>query len=107
VLGHAVVGDGAREPPLSFTSPPATTTSSSPAQEQTLSAFLFVPGPVTSSYIPVTDANESIHDEWVNLTRNLTLLSARGPATEHDIIINGSREEVMMVRYSEHDSPSS
>jgi len=99
-LGFAAVGDGAHEPPPFFTSPQAMTmmtASSSPAQEQTLSALLVVPGSVTPSYIPATDANESIQDEWVNLTRNLTLLSsARAPAIEHDIIISSSREEVMM-----------
>jgi hypothetical protein len=88
------VGDGAREPPPSFT-PPQSTSPSSPAQAQALSAFLFVPAPAQSAYIHAVDAEGGIQDEWVALTRNLTLLSA-----QHESTICGSREETMMVRIS-------
>ncbi|KAF8479151.1 hypothetical protein DFH94DRAFT_42732 [Russula ochroleuca] len=88
------VGDSAREPPPSFT-PPQPTSLSSSAQVQTSSAILLVPGPAQSAYIRVADADGSIQDEWVTLTRNLTLLSARG-STEVEVDISGSREETMM-----------
>ena len=64
------------------------------------------PGPVKSAYIRAADSERSIQDEWVDLTRNLTLLSARG-TTEVDINSSGSREETMMVGISnfERDYP--
>ncbi|KAI0293463.1 hypothetical protein BC826DRAFT_384879 [Russula brevipes] len=90
------VGDGAREPPPSFT-PPQSTSPSSPAQMQALSAFLLVPRPTQSAYIPTSDVDGGVQDEWVALTRNLTLVSARA-ATEQGIVLGDNREEVMMVR---------
>lgn len=90
------VGGGAREPFPSF-KPPQSTSPLSPAQVQTSSAVLLVPRPPQSAYIRAADAEGSIQDEWVALTRNLTLLSARG-TTELEVDISGSREETMMVR---------
>ena len=88
------VGDGARGPPSSFT-PPQLTSPSSPAQVQTSPAILLVPGPAQSAYIRAPDADGIIQDEWVALTRNLTLLSsARG---SNEIDLSGSREETMMA----------
>ncbi|KAI0003419.1 hypothetical protein BJV74DRAFT_985727 [Russula compacta] len=90
-----VVGDSAREPPPSFT-PLQSTSPSSPVQRQTLStAFLFIPGPAQAAFTPSTDVDGCIQDEWVALTRNLTLLPAPCP-TEHEIVVNGSGEETMM-----------
>ena len=89
------VGNGAREPPPSFTPPHSTSPSS--VQETSSAVFPF-PGP-KSAYIRAADSDRSIQDEWVDLTRNLTLLSARGN-TEVDIDISGSREETMMVSIS-------
>lgn len=91
------VGSGAREPPLSFT-PPYATSPLSPAQVQQPSAVLLVPGPAQPAYIRTPNADGVIQDEWVALTRNLTLLSARGSnSNEPDIDPSGSREETMMV----------
>ena len=92
------VGDGVREPPPSFT-PPHSTSPLSSVQVQTPSAILPVPGSAHSAYIRAADADGTIQDEWVDLTRSLTLLSARG-STELDIDISGSREETMMVGIS-------
>jgi hypothetical protein len=89
------VGDGARELPWSFT-PPQSTSPSTPAQVQTSSAVLLVPGPPQSAYFRAPDADGVIQDEWVTLTRNLTLLSARA-SNELEIDLSGSREETMMV----------
>ena len=87
-------GDRAREPPSSFT-PPYSTSPLSPAQAQTSSSAVFlVPGPGQPTYIRAPDADGIIQDEWVALTRNLTLLSARGCSNELEI---SSREETMMV----------
>ena len=93
------VGDGAREPPSSFT-PPYSTSPLTPAQVQASSAVLLVPGPVQPAYIRAPDADGVIQDEWVALTRNLTLLSARG-SNELEIDLS-SREETMMVGNFEH-----
>jgi|SRR6267142_772246 len=99
------VGDCAREPPPSFT-PPQSTSPSSPAQAQALSAaFLLVPAAAQLAYIPAVDAEGGIQDEWVALTRNLTLLSAHG-APEHESAMCGNREEIMMVRISNMNSCS-
>ena len=68
---------------------------------QTSSTVLLVPGPVQSAYIRVPDADGVVQDEWVALTRNLTLLSARR-SNELDIDLSGSREETMMVGNFEH-----
>lgn len=89
------VGDGARELPSSFT-PPQLTSPSTPAQVQASSAVLLVPGPAQSTYFRAPDADGIVQDEWVTLTRSLTLLSARGP-NELEIDLSGSREETMMV----------
>ena len=94
------VGDGARELPSSFT-PPQSTSPSSPAQVQTSSTVLLVPGPAQSAYIRAPDADGVVQDEWVALTRNLTLLSARR-SHELEIDLSGSREETMMVGDFEH-----
>jgi hypothetical protein len=99
------VGDGVREPPPSFT-PPHSTSPLSSVQVQTPSAILPVPGSAQSAYIRAADADGTIQDEWVDLTRNLTLLSARG-STELDIDISGSREETMMVGISNTTALSS
>lgn len=88
------VGDGAREPCSAFT-PPQSTSPSSPAQMQTSSTVLLVPGPAQSAYIRAPDADGVVQDEWVALTRNLTLLSARR-SNELEIDLSGSREETMM-----------
>jgi hypothetical protein len=90
------VSNGAREPPPSFTPPHSTSPSS---VQETSSAVFPLPGPTKSAYIRAADSDRSIQDEWVNLTRNLTLLSARG-TTEVDNDISGSREETMMVGIS-------
>jgi len=58
---------------------------------------MVVPASAQSAYIPAVDVDVGIQDEWVALTRNLTLLASRGPA-EHESVMCGSREEVMMVR---------
>jgi hypothetical protein len=63
---------------------------------QTSSAVLLVPGPAQSAYIRAPDAGGVIQDEWVALTRNLTLLSARR-FNELEVDLSGSREEIMMV----------
>jgi len=89
------VGDGTREPPSSFT-PPQATSPSTPAQGQPLSAFMVVPPSAQSAYIPTVDVDVGIQDEWVALTRNLTLLSSRG-TIEHESVMCSSREETMMV----------
>lgn len=89
------VGDGAREPPSSFT-PPYSTSPLTPAQVQTPSTVLLVPGPVQPAYIRAPDADGVIQEEWVALTRNLTLLSARA-SNELEVDLSGSREETMMV----------
>lgn len=89
------VGDGTREPSSSFT-PPQQTSPSTPAQGQPLSAFMVVPASAQSAYIPVVDVDVGIQDEWVALTRSLTLLSSRGPI-EHESVMCSSREETMMV----------
>jgi hypothetical protein len=81
------VGGGTRELPSSFTPPQPT----SP-----LSAFMFVPAYGQSAYIPAIDVDVGIQDEWVALTRNLTLLSSRGPI-EPESVMCSSREETMMV----------
>jgi hypothetical protein len=94
------VGDGVREPPSSFT-PPQSTSPLTPAQVHTSSTLLLVPGPAQSAYIRTPDADGIIQDEWVTLTRNLTLLSARG-SSELDIDLSGNREETMMVCNFEH-----
>src|SRR6267142_1564749 len=89
----------------SFT-PPQSTSPSSPAQAQALSAaFLLVPAAAQLAYIPAVDAEGGIQDEWVALTRNLTLLSAHG-APEHESAMCGNREEIMMVRISNMNSCS-
>jgi len=85
-------GNGACEPPPAFTPPHSTSPSS---VQETSSVVLPFPGPVKSAYICAADSERSIQDEWVDLTRNLTLLSARG-TTEVDINLSGSREETMM-----------
>ena len=88
--------DSSREPPPSFT-PLQSTSPLSPVQRQTLStSFLFVPAPAQAAFTPSTNVDGYIPDEWVALTRNLTLLPAPYP-TEHEIVINGSGEETMMV----------
>lgn len=89
------IGNGVREPLSSFT-PPQSTSPSSPAQVQTSPAVLLVPGPAQSTYIRAADADGVVQDEWVALTRNLTLLSARG-SNELEIDLSGSREDTMMV----------
>jgi hypothetical protein len=94
----ALAVDGAREPPPSF-KPPQSASPLSPAQVQTSSTVLLVPGPPQSAYIRAADAEGNIQEEWVALTRNLTLLSARG-STELEVDMNGSREETMMVGIS-------
>ena len=58
---------------------------------------MVVPVSTQPAYIPAVDADVGIQDEWVALTRNLTLLSSRG-AIEHGSAMCGSREETMMVR---------
>jgi hypothetical protein len=63
---------------------------------QTSSTVLLVPGPAQSAYICAPDADGVVQDEWVALTRNLTLLSARR-SHELEIDLSGSREETMMV----------
>ena len=63
---------------------------------QTSPAVLLVPGPAQSTYIRAADADGVVQDEWVALTRNLTLLSARG-SNELEIDLSGSREDTMMV----------
>lgn len=97
------VGNGACEPPPSFTPPHSTSPLS---VQETSSAVLPFPCPAKSAYIHAADSDRSIQDEWVDLTRNLTLLSARGTA-EVDIDLSGSREETMMVGISnfERDYP--
>jgi hypothetical protein len=62
---------------------------------------LLVPGPAQSAYIRAPDAEGGVQDEWVTLTRNLTLLSARR-SNELEIDLSGSREETMMVGNFEH-----
>jgi hypothetical protein len=65
---------------------------------QPSSAVLLVPGPAQAAYIRAPHADGVIQDEWVTLTRNLTLLSARGSnSNELEIDLSGSREETMMV----------
>ncbi|KAI0247064.1 hypothetical protein BJV78DRAFT_1248692 [Lactifluus subvellereus] len=90
------VGDGTLEPPLSFASP-HTPSPTSPIQVQALSALLLVPRPPQSVCIPAVDAADAnVQDEqWVALTRGLTLLSARG-TTEYETAASGSGEENMM-----------
>lgn len=66
---------------------------------QTSSTVLLVPGPAQSAYIRAPDADGVVQDEWVTLTRNLTLLSARR-SNELEIDLS-SREETMMVGYLE------
>jgi hypothetical protein len=89
------VGGGARESPSSFT-PPYSTSPLSPAQVQPSPTVFFVPGPAQPAYIRAPHADGVIQDEWVTLTRNLTLLSARG-SNELEIDLSNSREETMMV----------
>lgn len=96
------VGGGARELSSSFT-PPQSTSPQSPTQMQTSSTVLLVPVPARSAYIRAPDADGIAQDEWVALTRNLTLLSARG-SSELEIDLSGSREETMMVGKFEHNS---
>lgn len=75
--------------PLSF--------QSTPARAQSLSTVLVVQKPAHSVCIPSADADASVQDEqWVSLTRNLTLLPAQYP-TEHDTAWSGN-EETTMVR---------
>ncbi len=92
------IGDGVREPPPSFTPPQSMSPS---VQVQASSTVLLLPGPTQSAYIRAADADVVVQDEWVTLTRNLTLLSARG-SNELEIDLSGSREETMMVRNFEH-----
>ena len=68
---------------------------------QTSPTVLLVPGPAQSAYIRTPDADGVVQDEWVTLTRNLTLLSARR-SNELEIDLSGSREETMMVGKFEH-----
>lgn len=102
-LPALAVGDGARLPPSSFT-PPQSTSPLSPAQMQTSSTVFLVPGPAQSVYIRAPDGDGVVQDEWVTLTRNLTLLSARG-SNELEIDQSGSREETMMMNLDDSDLP--
>jgi hypothetical protein len=67
---------------------------------QSSSAVLLVPGHAQSAYIRTADADVVVQDEWVALTRNLTLLSAHG-SNELEI----DREETVMVRNLGQDCP--
>ncbi len=64
---------------------------------QASSAVFLVPGPVQPAYIRAPDADGVVQDEWVALTRNLALLSARGCSNELEMDLINSREETMMV----------
>ncbi|KAH9055901.1 hypothetical protein EDB87DRAFT_1269330 [Lactarius vividus] len=68
------VNERTRDSPLSFQSP-QTASPTSPARTQSLSTVVLVQKPAQSVCIPSADADASVQDEqWVALTRNLTLL---------------------------------
>lgn len=86
------VGDRACDSPL-LSQPPHTASPASPACAQSLSTVVLVQKPVQSVCIPSADA--SVQDEqWVALTRNLTLLPAQCP-TEHETTWGSNEENTM------------
>ncbi|KAH9048216.1 hypothetical protein EDB84DRAFT_291255 [Lactarius hengduanensis] len=88
------VNDRTCDSPLSFQSP-QTASPASPARAQSLSTILLVQKPAHSVCIPSTDADTSVQDEqWVALTRNLTLLPAQCPA-ELETTWSSSGEDTM------------
>ncbi|KAI9446725.1 hypothetical protein H4582DRAFT_1907887 [Lactarius indigo] len=88
------VNDRTCDSPLSFQSP-HTASPASPARAQSLSTVLLVQKPTQSVCMLSAEADAGVQDEqWVALTRNLTLLPAQCP-TEHETTWSSNGENTM------------
>jgi len=99
-------GDRTYDSPLSFQSPHMTSPAS-PARAQWPSTVLLVQDPAQSVCTPSVHADAGVQDEqWVTLTRNLTLLPVQ--STEHETTWSNNEENTMNLHNTtSHSNPCS